>query len=194
MKDGTRKRGRPPKSKSSTTAVSTSTTLVATKPHELSKTEKKKFLQQRIYALQQLDYDNIIKRFGPVLEVIKSGSTFRQAAFAGGMSADELQILLEWGRCGGSPAWFGFYEEFFRAKSAAEIGVMQDLQACAKLGEKWAIERLMNIMSPDEFGDFDVSSALPATAPNAGITQHFHIVKQYNPEDVEDAEIVNEAN
>lgn len=194
MNDGTRKRGKPKKSGKSDVTVSTSKTLTDPQPHELSKTEKKRFLQQRIYALQQLDYDNIIARFGPVLEIIKSGGTFRQAAFAGGMSSEELRILLEWGRCGGSGAWTNFYEEFFRAKSAAEITIMQDLQACAKLGEKWAIERLMNIMSPDEFGAFDVGSALPATPAHAGITQHFHVIKQYSPDDVVDAVIVDDAN
>ena len=194
MGSKTPKRGRPPNTGTCTTIVTTSKTLTDPLPHELSKTEKQKYLLQKIVALQQLDYDSIIARFGPVLAITKESGTFRQAAYAGGMSAEELRILLEWGRCGGSEAWNNFYEEFFRAKSHAELEVMQDLRNCAKLGEKWAIERLMNIGSPEEFGGFDVGSALPATPAHAGITQHFHVIKSYEPEDVVDAEIVHDAN
>ena len=127
-----------------------------------------------------------------MLAITKECGTFRQAAFAGGMSAEELRILLDWGRCGGSEAWHAFYEEFFMAKSQAELEVMQNLKNCAALGEKWAIERLMNIGSPEEFGGFDVSSALPPTPGNAGITQHFHIIKEWKPDDIVDAEVVDE--
>jgi hypothetical protein len=190
MGDKPRGRGRPPKRGSTAIAVTTSKSSKPPLPHELTKTQKKAFLQQRVYALQQLDYDSIIARFGPVLAITKAGGTLRQAAYAGGMSTEELQILIEWGRCGGSEAWNNFYEEFFRAKSASELEVMQDLKNCSKMGEKWAIERLMNIGSPQEFGAFDVGSALPPTVGNTGITQHFHVTEKFTPVDVVDAEVV----
>jgi hypothetical protein len=157
-------------------------------PQDMSKQQKKIFLQQRIFNFQQFDYDQIIDRFSPVLEMIKNGGTMRQAAYAGGVSVDELRVLLNFGRFGGSDAWTAFYEEFFRQKSAAELIVMQNLQACAEAGEKWAIQRLMNIMAPEEFGAFDVLPESQAN-PAPGIVQNFYTPKEYFSEsDILDAE------
>ena len=189
-----RKRGRPKKQGKSAIAVTTPKTLKDPNPILLSKTEKKKFLQQRVLTLQALDYDQIIERFGPVLEMVTNGGTMQQCAYAGGMCVEELEILLDYGRFGGSNHWHDFYEEFFRAASSYQIEVMRDLQACAKMGEKWAIQRLMNIMSPGEFGSFDCESPLPATPANTGITQHFHSKTDWTPEDVQDAEYTDETN
>lgn len=189
-----RKRGRPKKQGKSAMVVTTPKTLKDPNPILLSKTVKKQFLQQRILTLQKLDYAQIEKRFSPVLEMVKNGGTMKQCAYAGGMSVEEFEILLDFGRFGGSTHWHDFYEEFYRQASSYQIGVMKDLQACAKMGDKWAIQRLMNIMSPDEFSSFDCESPLPATPANTGITQVFNSKTDWKPEDVQDAVIIDEAN
>lgn len=141
-----------------------------------------------------LDFRQITARFDTVVETVKNGGTLKQAAFAGGMSAEELRILLDFGRFGGSEHWQAFYEEFCQAKSGHDISVMKNLQDCAKLGEKWAIERLMNLSDPEDFGSFDVESTLPAKPAYAGIDLVLTIQEKFEEKDIVDAEIVTDAN
>ena len=188
-------RGRPrKKSHDITTAVQTSKSLKDPKTIQLTKTQKQEYLKQKITQLYTLDYDSIVAKFAPVVESVKNGGTMKQAAFAGGLSPEELRLLLDYGRFGGSPHWQAFFEEFYRAKSAHDISVMKHLRECAQMGEKWAIQRLMNIMDPEEFGSFDVESTLPARPHLAGVEVVLNIKDKFSESDILDAEIVDASN
>lgn len=169
-------------------------TLAHPVPQNMTKQQKRIYLQQKLWSLQQLDYDAIIERFAPTLETVKNNGTMRMAAYAAGISVDELRLLLEFGRFGGSEAWTQFYEEFFRVKAAADLTIMKHLHVCAEAGEKWAIQRAMGIMEPEDFAAYDAVSDQSPTAPT-GITQHFYNTKtEFTEQEILDAEEVKDTN
>lgn len=158
-------------------------------PTTLTKQQKQFYVQQRLYSFQKMGYGAIKTRFAPTLEMIANGGTLRQAAFASGVSVPELMHLLEFGRFGGSKAWTQFWEEFFRAKSKAEAVMMKHLFSCAEAGEKWAIQRMMNIAAPEEFGVFDEIASEKVTPGGPMITQNIYTVKsEYSERDITDTE------